>query len=302
MGKDQSLGGTYYSHNRAIILQKGGSLNLYVERGVHECIHALSGQKYKVQVSKNPHWPDKGARHKVEWSTTRLGFASYSRHGSDENLDHFVGFNEGMVQFTARQWLRRNELPSPSGAYLDEVALVKILINKVAEVTRETPKQVFENWEKDQFRGRLMALRDIEKAFGPGALRVLSIYDHLKEDSDAIQKFYKRESHHVGEFPEEVRSEHQKAFFSYFTARTSAEREIIAAQLFEKYGGRTDAKMYRRRLKGRETRLAERAKRLADLKEKIAQESQATPRHTEQYRQQAGVQRSWWDKVRSIFR
>jgi len=50
--------------------------------------------------------------------------------------------------------------------------ILEIVLEKIAKNNKEKPEQVWQRFKKGFFTGEMMHLRDVEKTFGKGALRV----------------------------------------------------------------------------------------------------------------------------------
>lgn len=186
MDTKKSLG--VYSQLAGTILLRGKSLkSLHIL--MHELLHYYSFQK--IDQDNN------GERIGV-----RLGYDGYDSHT-------FVGFNEGVTEIVAADILARHReeieriirsfRSGEAGENEKEaffrpalgrfVRFVRMVVEKMAEKNGKKSEEVFEKFEEGMFSGRMMHLREIEKTFGPGSLRLLAYYD-IYESSQTDKMIY----------------------------------------------------------------------------------------------------------------
>lgn len=149
---------------------------------LHECLHAASCQKYALG--------------KDNVSTYRIGYAT--KH-PDQERQKLVAFNEGLTEVMVwdllgqkSEYLRKRfEIQekdvSPShGGYIDSQYLILLLSKRVAGKLEKSKTEVYCNFKRGYFTGEMMHLRDIEKAFGPGALAIVDMMVALPKTKEAI--------------------------------------------------------------------------------------------------------------------
>jgi hypothetical protein len=117
----------------------------------------------------------------------RLGYDLYNVF-DDMTHEHFRGFNEAITEKISQEILQTNlvylkdefkvtndEISKSRfrGIYDDYIDLLNMIINKMAEELKVSVDSIWKNFKKGYFSGDMMQLRDIEKVFGPGSLRVL---------------------------------------------------------------------------------------------------------------------------------
>lgn len=144
---------------------------------IHESIHLHSHQVHWVDVKNK------------QLGQYRIGYELEGR----ENIDYFRGFNEAVVQKTTEDIILKShpdsnlpniqkKLFSLRGAYFPEILTLDKIIGKIAKVKNETREEVWNRFKKGQFTGEMMHLRDVEKVYGPGALRILASMDTRKSN------------------------------------------------------------------------------------------------------------------------
>ncbi len=133
---------------------------------IHESTHKTSHHKYALYRE------ELNKTHLVEY---RVGYEINSPKG-----DFMGGFNEAVVEATTLDIVNRENLSqgkkqikSPTD-YRVDVEIVDKIAEKIALLKKEKKEDVWKRFKTGQFTGNMMHLRDIEKAFGPGSLRILA--------------------------------------------------------------------------------------------------------------------------------
>ena len=93
----------------------------------------------------------------------------------------------------------------------DYLTILSAIIKKIAKNNNEEPKEVWKRFRKGYFTGEMMHLRDVDKVFGKGALRVLAALKcgvNDLPDEEIIRKVYR-----------------------YFKTDDEKEREAIAGEI-----------------------------------------------------------------------
>lgn len=171
---------------------------------LHETLHYYSFDSVIAvgpQTDINPH---------------RSGYRVKNLESGNTSHQHLHGFNEAVVEKMTQEILRENEEylrkefnPSEGelkkehryGAFDDEIEILDLVISKMALSLKEEPKEIWQKFKKGLFSGEMMHLRDIEKIFGPGSLRVLSAMSSKGSTKDmpegkmfdTLEKFFNSE-------------------------------------------------------------------------------------------------------------
>lgn len=155
----------------------------------------------------------------------RLHSAGYRyEHDSESDHFHFHGLNEAVTQKMAeeffhdqRQRIIRDFKFTPGEkrkikpAYRENIAVLDLVISKIAQSKNEDPDSVWQRMKRGYFSGEKMHLRDIEKVFGKGSLRVLGAMSSQEKELP-------------GEDMDEL-------FVQFFEAEDDTERERIAKKI-----------------------------------------------------------------------
>jgi hypothetical protein len=164
-------------------------LNLPLKRFtviLHEMIHLAGKKKFFMN-------------HKNQLDAYRVGYSTRPR-SAETPLDasHLKGFNEAIVDGINRMLVRNNweRIQNELGITDMETALDKdelfdydyhvdilaLIVEKIADKTGEDVLVVRDRIIKGQFTGEMMHLRDLEKAYGKRALRVLAFWGDNDQD------------------------------------------------------------------------------------------------------------------------
>lgn len=132
---------------------------------IHESIHSSSHHKYI------------GDKVPTQY---RIGYELIKNRVS-KNIKLFEGFNESVVQKTTLDILNHEDKNGKEyinnlidTMYSEHMFILDQIIKKISIVKNQSQNEVWERFKKAQFTGEMMHLRDVEGAFGPGSLRVLS--------------------------------------------------------------------------------------------------------------------------------
>lgn len=144
----------------------------------------------------------------------------------------FNGFNEGVVQSFSSEIITTNyqRLPQLIGTrlettagllklthYPDEQKVARAVVGKIAERKNEPKEKVWERIKKGLFTGHMMHLRDIDRAFGKGSLKLLSLYGSSPSgDSEKDRKI-------------------DELIFRYFTSADDSERPDLYNQIWDTF-------------------------------------------------------------------
>lgn len=166
-------------------MSEGTKINrelLQFETLLHEMIHMAGAQKYQV-TSQNM------------VGSYRIGYASYTHESAEPMLK---GFNEAVVEAITMTLIRKNAalLQKDIGAdflqieesdlypYLYHTQMLALIIKRISELKNEKVEQVRDRIFRGHFTGDMMHLRDIEKAYGKKALRVIALWGDNEDDTE----------------------------------------------------------------------------------------------------------------------
>ncbi|MFA4942232.1 MAG: hypothetical protein WC564_01175 [Patescibacteria group bacterium] len=166
---------------------------------LHEMIHAFSATRYDFNES--------GLISSVK-SGYSVSKKQYSSEKDPENSvtsdELFLGFNEAIVDLMAQEIFKKHqdeifsdlnmseeELSASSLKYSNYCPYIEWLIDKVAEENNEDRSVVWKKFKTGLLTGKIMHLREIEKALGVGALRLVAKFGNSQEDNSAFKDFQK---------------------------------------------------------------------------------------------------------------
>ena len=146
---------------------------------IHEGIHALSHHTLHAELSS------KGGFVK----TYRSGYQVTNPESREHR--HLAGFDEAITEKMARDIFKkhRQELvdnfdypadkePAMPMLYGEYMEILDGIIEVMAEHSGEDPEDVWRQFKRGKFTGEMMHLRNIERTFGEGSLRVLAALDY----------------------------------------------------------------------------------------------------------------------------
>lgn len=147
---------------------------------LHEMVHVASKSKYYLKADKS-------------LKATRSG---YHIANPIKEHEHLKGLNEAVVEKTTRDIFDKHRLEiirdfdisledySKEAKYLDYydlyIEVLEIIVKRVADTNREKEDEVWNRFKRGIFTGEMIHLKDVEKAYGKGALRVLDILESDK--------------------------------------------------------------------------------------------------------------------------
>lgn len=227
-----------HSTKAAYIDKEGKSRKRLGHTIVHEAIHILSSKKY-FRDAKGNHGMTKSGYLHVQSPIREGDRSDINKRFKLSNLkhEHMRGFNEAVIDVMAIELLGKNsknlidefkitneEIKENLVGYVEFVEILNIVIDGVAERDGKSKEEVWKKFKKGVITGDMMHLREIEKTFGSGSLRVLAFMgtnDATKLSEDhATQKIKK-----------------------YFETDSEDEREKIAEEIF----GDRELKAYKKR-------------------------------------------------------
>jgi hypothetical protein len=158
---------------------------------LHESIHMLSHIKYYLDDQRKT------------LDTYRTGYFTNNVSNGEDVHDHFTGLNEAVTEAMALEVTEKNRAtldntihPTEedweyglSGSYEAEREILEFIIKKIVEKNGEAEDEVWNRFKKGAFTGEMMHLRDIERVFGIGTLRVVAAIDSgtIMEKIEAAQ-------------------------------------------------------------------------------------------------------------------
>ena len=154
----------------------------------HEGIHLSSHQKFHLFEGSLP------------IATYRAGYTNMDFR-KRPHREHFRGFDEAVVDMTTRELIEKNwknlsanlHFTGEDKSYLESLKtatdtgygeydqIIDFVIDGVAERKGEARDIVWNRFKKGVFTGEMMHLRDVERVFGKGTLRILA---HLGTSKD----------------------------------------------------------------------------------------------------------------------
>jgi len=169
--------------------------HLFLRTLTHEATHLASHQSFHITKEESK-----------KHSAYRGGYENNNNLNEDYPHTHFWGFNEAVVEHTAQNILHENSLllnakfninvainignsKKLQGSYKAQRKVLQNIIYGVAEAQKISPTKVWEKIEKGQFTGEMMHLREIEKVYGSGSLRILASMDASAPTEETKEKY-----------------------------------------------------------------------------------------------------------------
>jgi rubrerythrin len=169
----------YYFNENSILVRDQSSRMLVLRLILHEMVHQASFHTVFKNTDKKLIYP------------LRSGYQGFKPNDL-ESKDRFVGLNEAVVDSITQEIINKHkedlnikfnfseeELKTDellSNSYSDYIDILNIIIDKISEEKGEDRESIWKNFKKGEFTGNMMYLRDVEKYFGVGALRILSSF------------------------------------------------------------------------------------------------------------------------------
>jgi hypothetical protein len=167
------VNGVYSDDKDGIYVEQDKSRLQTYKSMLHEVIHQLS---YKA-IAANPEIK--------ETYVVRSGYANIP--GTEEHHEHFRGLNEAVIDSIVKEVFRKHadelikdfnitkeEQREPVSYYDGYIHILNIIMDKIVEKKGEDKTAVWGRFKKGEFTGEMMHLREVERTFGNGALRVLA--------------------------------------------------------------------------------------------------------------------------------
>jgi len=187
----------HQSTSSNIVLNGGVSKPLLFRLMVHELVHWASTRKFYFDKEDE------------SYLDARTGYRIRSSWKEPVERQALVGFNEIMVEQTTIKILRKNqsllqenvnitpdELDGPIYSYMEYAPLLSDIAKGITAYKNTSMAQVFTDLELGQFQKHILALKDIEGAFGKGSLKVLSCLGVPRDDNsrreidEAVIKYF----------------------------------------------------------------------------------------------------------------
>jgi len=184
----EKLRAFFYSPNQAAYIDKDDAksrLALY-KTMFHESVHVASFLKFRIKKEEG-----KVNQYRVGYST-----------GVEEH-EHFTGLNEMVVDKLVHEMLRKHEKElleefkitpeeSKQTIYYYPSNILDTIIGKIAEKNNEKEEVVWNQFKKGLFAGEMMHLREVERTFGKGSLRMLAALESgTKKDLEGGEDYRK---------------------------------------------------------------------------------------------------------------
>ena len=195
----------------SVYINKSKRTRLHLCKSIlHEAIHL---------VSLRVHYAD-AKRKKIR--IYRSGYQVFNP--KEKKHEHFRGLNEAIVDKTAIEILKKHkkeiieelniapkEQREKIPIYEAYIQILDTVIQRIAKKNNESTDIVWQRFKKGLFTGKMLHLKDVEKTFGKGALRVLAALGSDTKD-----------------LPEK---EINQKIFQYFTTDNKKEKDKIAAEI-----------------------------------------------------------------------
>ncbi len=191
----------------------------YVKLLVHEILHNYSFQA--VHISK-----DKKLNHK-QITDYRNGYLSINP--SERGHEHFRGLNEAVIERYAAELVTQNKerfdyatngRAAIGGEQIDlvyqsERKVLDVIIKGLASAGEKEEDEIWTEMKRGLFNGNLLHLKDVDKVFGKGSLRVLAALGQNSHPS-GLDKFTEKKN---------------ELILKYFESKNESERRALALEI-----------------------------------------------------------------------
>jgi hypothetical protein len=193
--KESESNGVYTELSDGIYLKDNASRMRLYKSAFHEMVHQASRRSYYVHV-------DPGGN---KMRRTRTGYVS---HHPIEGHEHFRGLNEAVVDNIVRDIFRKNQDELVAAFNISEqeqheevdwytryMDILDVIVSGIANKNDENPEAVMARFMRGEFTGEMMHLRDVERTFGKGSLRMLAAMesstkgDEITADENILEYF-----------------------------------------------------------------------------------------------------------------
>jgi len=192
LGRRQSktIGVSFSLENTAYVnISACNRLQLF-KTTLHEMLHLASAKAVFVDPKKatiNPY---------------RIGYNVYSDKSLFHGLDEAV-VDKMTLEILKKYWgeIEQNYSISeeetennPVTYYHDYMLILETIIDDLSEHTKKNPEEIWKDFKRSLLTGKLMHIREIERVYGKGGLRILSLMGQNSDskEHDAILQKIKR--------------------------------------------------------------------------------------------------------------
>lgn len=180
MHPDEKLSGfVSFPENNIYIDESVYSHRLQLYKTIfHESIHSVAFRKHHIEISEK--------RDVIK--SYRKGY--YVASPKESGHEHFRGLGEAIVDMTVMELFNKHKKEiiekfkiTPEEENLPVqfqdhyIEILKTIIEEIAKENNEDKHLVWQRFKRGQFTGEMMHLKDIDKVFGKGSLRVLAALD-----------------------------------------------------------------------------------------------------------------------------
>jgi len=163
---------------------------------LHEVIHRTSRKKFYADQEQES-----------SIYSARTGYRLRSPWKKQEREKRLRGFNEIVTDYTVWKIFSKNsarleselgiakeDLQGPIYTYMKDMPILETIIMKIAADKNISPSEVSDNFERGQFQPNLLVLKDVDRSFGRGTLKLLSCLGVLepKSANDELTAFLKK--------------------------------------------------------------------------------------------------------------
>ena len=165
--------GVYRGNEDGVYVEKDKSRLQAYKSLLHEVVHQIAFRSFFANPETRQTY------------TTRNGYTN--EQANEENHEHFRGLNEAVVDSIVKEVFMKHkdelikefsiseeEQKESVSYYQGYMDILNIVMDKIAERNDESRESVWSRFKKGEFTGEMMHMRDVEKTFGKGALRVLA--------------------------------------------------------------------------------------------------------------------------------
>lgn len=159
----------------------------YLAVVLHEMIHAASAKKFYLSEARNIY-------------DARVGFRLRSVWKKDRMKDTFIGLNEFITEIIVYMILQRNaeklveelsisleEINGSSYNYMHYGATVNAVVTGIGAYKGVSPAKILGKFSRGPFENTLLVLKDVEKPFGKGALKILASLGSFRDEEKDVQ-------------------------------------------------------------------------------------------------------------------
>lgn len=234
--KDEDARASYTSFEDKAVFSRAraGSFAALAKTIFHEGIHASALQKHWVDVKRK------------KMSDYRLGYG-IKNVSKDVVHRHFGAFSEGVTELTVQEMFHNNglEIRKKLGISQEELAkiefsyplfraVVRNICHGLSQFQENSVEEAWKKIKRGQFTGEMMHLRDIEYAYGKGALRLLDALEISSGVEESVTA-EAREAYAKNELVQRYFENHDRPGEDRQSLRASLAREILGNEEYQKY-------------------------------------------------------------------